>query len=49
MFNDFDKKNKVDVEFQNSKFIMRIKDAKKTFDVFYTRFIIVITSLDMFK
>ena len=49
MFNDFDKEDKVDVEFQNSKFIIKIKDVKKTFNVFYIRFIVVIASLDMFK
>ena len=35
MFNDFDKKDKVDIELQNSKFIMKIKNVKKTFDAFY--------------
>ena len=49
MFNDFDKKDKVDVEFQNSKFIIKVKDVKKTFNVFYIRFIIIIASLDIFK
>ena len=49
MFNEFDKKKKVDVKFQNSKFIMRVKNVKKTFDVFYIRFIIIITSLDISK
>ena len=47
MFDEFDKKEKADAEFQNSKFIMRVKDAKKTFDAFHARFIIVITPLDM--
>ena len=49
MFNEFDKEGKIDVEFQNSKFVIKIKDVKKTFDVFYIQFIIIITSLDMFK
>ena len=47
MFNDFDKKEKVDVEFQNSKFIIKIKNVKKIFNVFYIRFIVIITPLDM--
>ena len=49
MFNDFNKEEKVDIEFQNSKFIMKIKDVKKTFNAFYIRFIIIIASLDIFK
>ena len=28
---------------------MRIKDVKKTFNAFYIRFIVIITSLNMFK
>ena len=31
MFNDFDKEEKIDVEFQNSKFIIKIKNVKKNF------------------
>ena len=49
MFNIFDKENKVDVEFQNSKFVIKIKDNKKTFDSFYARFIVIIISLNMFE
>ena len=35
MFNDFDKEDKVDVKFQNSKFIIKVKDVKETFNAFY--------------
>ena len=35
MFNDFNKKEKVDIEFQNSKFVIKIKNSKKTFNAFY--------------
>ena len=48
MFKDFDKK-KFDVKFQNSKFIIRVKDVKKTFNAFYTRFITIITPFNIFK
>ena len=45
MFNDFDKKEKVDVKLQNSKFVIKIKNVKETFNFFYIRFIIIIISL----
>lgn len=34
MFDDFNKKEKFDIEFQNSKFVIRIKNSEKTFNVF---------------
>ena len=49
MFEGFDKKEKVNVEFQNLKFVIRVKDVKKTFDFFYIRFIVIIAPLNMFK
>lgn len=30
MFDDFDKKEKIDVEFQNPKFAIRVKNNKKS-------------------
>ena len=49
MFKNFDKKEKVNVEFQNPKFIIKIKDVKKIFNSFYVRFIIIIAPLNIFK
>ena len=49
MFDDFDKEEKADVEFQNPKFIIKVKDIKKTFNVFYIQFIIIIISFNIFK
>ena len=49
MFKNFDKKEKIDVKFQNLKFIIKVKDVKKTFDAFYIRFIIVIILFNIFK
>ena len=46
-FENFDKEEKADVEFQNPKFAMRVKDFKKTFDIFHARFIIIIVPLSM--
>ena len=42
MFGDFDKKRKTDVEFQNFKFVIRGKNLKEIFDLFYVRFIVII-------
>ena len=49
MFDDFDKEEKVDIKFQNSKFVIKVKDNKKTFNVFYIRYIVVIASLNIFE
>ena len=49
IFDNFDKKNKIDIEFQNSKFIIKIKDSKKIFNIFYIRFIVVIISFNILK
>ena len=49
MFKNFDKEEKTDVKLQNSKFVIKIKDVKKTFDFFYTQFIIIIAPLNIFK
>ena len=45
MFDNFDREEKVDVIFQNSKFVIKFKNNKKIFNAYYIRFIIIITSL----
>ena len=49
MFDDFNKEGKVDIKFQNSKFVIRVKDNKETFDVFHIRYIIIIAFLNIFE
>ena len=38
IFGDYNKENTADTKLYNSRFSIRIKDFKKTFNVFYTRF-----------
>ena len=45
MFKNFDKKEKVNVEFQNSKFVIKVKDVKKIFDFFILDLLLLLRRL----
>ena len=38
IFDDYNKESIVDTKLYNSRFLIRIKDFKKIFNIFYTRF-----------
>ena len=42
IFGDYNKESIVDTKLYNSRFLIKIKDFKKIFNMFYTRFIITI-------
>ena len=49
IFNNYNKESIVDTKLYNSRFLMGIKDFKKIFDIFYTRFTAVIALIVISK
>ena len=49
IFGDYNKESIIDTKLYNSRFSIRIKDFKKIFNIFYTRFITTIVSIAISK
>ena len=48
MFAEVNREQRAEIELQNPKFVMSVKDFKETFLAFYARFIVEIASLSLF-